>query len=426
MKEDFLHYLWKFKKFDFLTAKTTEAETLQLLNVGQHNLQSSGPDFFNAKLKIADQVWAGNVEIHLKSSDWYAHKHEQDANYDNVILHVVWEHNVEVFRKDETKIPTLQLKNYVHEYTLQNYLNLVNGPEKWINCETNFASVHDFLLKNWLERLYVERLQEKSKLIFQLLENSENDWEAVLFKLLTKNFGLNKNGTVFLQMASSIPFSTVRKINEELSLEALFFGQANMLNVDIDDAYFLQLQKEYEYVKQKFKLNSIHEKPAFFRLRPHNFPTLRLSQLAQLYLQHKTLFSKLKSSTTLEELYGIFDVTTSVYWENHYSFGKENKSTKKRLSKKFIDLLIINTIIPLKFAYQKSVDKVEIESLLDILTSITSEENSTVKKFNILRKNTASHALDSQALLHLKSNYCDLNKCLHCEIGTSLLQSKMS
>ena len=369
MKEDFLHYLWKFKKFNFLKAETTAGENIKILNSGLHNVQNPGPDFFNAKIEIGNQLWAGNVEIHLKSSDWYAHHHERDAHYDNVILHVVWEDDVAVFRKDKTQIPTLQLKDWTLPEMLSNYKNLLEAPQKWINCESDFHQFTDFQLKNWLERLYVERLEQKSILIKKLLKETENNWEAVLFQLLAKNFGLNKNGKAFLAMAKSIPFSVVRKIEEVEILEALYFGQANLLSQETDDSYFIQLQKEYEYLKHKFQLQANQQEVQFFRLRPPNFPTIRLSQLAQLYIHQKNLFSKIKAIQTLEEIYQLFEIETSSYWKNHYSFGKESKVTTKKLSKKFIDLLIINSIVPIKFAYQKSQGKVEVENLFHILES---------------------------------------------------------
>lgn len=426
MKEDFLHYLWKFKKFDFLNATTNNGENLKVFSCGAHNMQSSGPDFFNAKIEIDGQLWAGNVEIHLKSSDWYAHHHEKDAHYDNVILHVVWEDDVAVFRKDKSQIPTLQLKDFTAHEILTNYQELLEAPRKWINCENDFHQFTDFQLKNWLERVYVERLEEKSILITTLLQETENDWEAVLFQLLAKNFGLNKNGKAFLAMAKSIPFSVVRKINEVEQLEALFMGQSNLLKVEAEDAYFLQLQKEYEYLKHKFQLSPVQEEVQFFRLRPSNFPTIRLSQLAMLYIQQKNLFSIIKEIGTLEEIYQFFEIETSAYWKTHYSFGKESISSTKKLSKKFIDLVIINSIVPIKFAYQKSQGKVEVENLFSILELMDAEANSTIKKFNQLRKSTATNALESQALLQLKPNYCELNKCLQCELGLSLLQRKAS
>ena len=215
----------------------------------------------------------------------------------------------------------------------------------------------------------MERLEQKSILIKKLLKETENNWEAVLFQLLAKNFGLNKNGKAFLAMAKSIPFSVVRKIEEVEILEALYFGQANLLSQETDDSYFIQLQKEYEYLKHKFQLQANQQEVQFFRLRPPNFPTIRLSQLAQLYIHQKNLFSKIKAIQTLEEIYQLFEIETSSYWKNHYSFGKESKVTTKKLSKKFIDLLIINSIVPIKFAYQKSQGKVEVENLFHILES---------------------------------------------------------
>jgi len=224
MQEDFLHYLWKHKKFDTLNLKTTQGEQITLIFVGEHN-HNSGPDFFNSQLKIAEQLWAGNVEIHVKSSDWFLHNHETDKAYDNVILHVVWEHDTEIFRKDNSEISTLELKDYVDKSVLQKYQQLFSNTNKWINCENNFAEVDDFVLDNWLERLYFERLERKSEDINQLLKTSKNNWEAVLFKMLAKNFGLKVNGESFFSLANSFDFSILRKLQtKQQNLEALFFG----------------------------------------------------------------------------------------------------------------------------------------------------------------------------------------------------------
>ena len=201
MQEDFLHYIWKHKKFEISNLKTTNNEMVSIISVGTHN-QNTGPDFFNAQINIAEQLWAGNVEIHVKSSDWFLHNHETDSNYDNVILHVVWEHDTDVFRKDNSNIPTLEIKQYVSKEALNNYEKLFSKSQKWINCEQDFSSVDDFIVNNWLERLYFERLERKSEIIKQLLSDSKNDWEAVLFKMLTKNFGLKVNGDSFLQLAN--------------------------------------------------------------------------------------------------------------------------------------------------------------------------------------------------------------------------------
>ena len=223
MQEDFLHYIWKHKKFQINELSAITGEAIIIKTVGQHN-QNSGPDFFNAQLSIDEQLWAGNVEIHVKSSDWFLHHHEQDKAYDNVILHVVWEHDTDVFRKDHTVIPTLELKDFISRDVLNNYENLFARPNKWINCEHDFASINDFVLSNWLERLYLERLERKAKTIELLLEESKNDWEAVLFRMLAKNFGLKVNGDSFFSLAKSIDFSILRKSQyKRQTIEALFF-----------------------------------------------------------------------------------------------------------------------------------------------------------------------------------------------------------
>ena len=425
MREDFLHYLWKYKKFDFTNAKTTQGEKLLLIDSGTHNF-NSGPDFFNARLKIGDQLWAGNVELHIKASDWYFHQHEKDTNYDNVILHVVWEDDVEVQRQNRTSIPALSLKSLVDQDLLMGYRQLFASPENWINCEKNFKEVDDFTLRHWQERLYLERLEEKSILILDLLEKSGNNWEAVLFQMLAKNFGLNLNGDAFLSMAQSLDFSMVQKSSQNnLQLEALFIGQAGLLSKQFNLPYYKKLQQEYAYLKHKYKLsNSGVIPPKYFRLRPDNFPNIRLSQLASLYFKQKNLFSELIASKSLEPIYKILDVETSEFWRQHYSFPKKHREREKRLSPAFKDLVLINTIIPLRFCYSQSRGNDEIEILLDLIEKIPAENNKIVQNFNKIKNGSTQNALHSQAMVHLKKNYCDANKCLDCAIGVKLLQRK--
>lgn len=421
MQEDFLHYIWKHKAFDSLLLKTTKDETISIANLGQHNY-NAGPDFFNAQLSIADQLWAGNVEIHIKSSDWYIHNHEVDKAYDNVILHVVWEHDTEIFRKDNSEIPTLELKHYVDKNLIYKYEKLMHS-KSWINCESNFSEVNDFLLSNWLERLYIERLERKSEIIEQLLKDSNNDWEAVLFKMLLKNFGLKVNGESFFSLANSIDFAIIRKLqNDVLDLEALLFGQSGLLlDENIEDRYFIDLKNRYGFLKQKFKLENQGVLPLqFFRLRPPNFPTVRLSQFANLYSLEQNLFSKVMQFNTLDEFYSFFNKGVTTFWTSHYTFAKTSKVFKKTLTKSFIDLLIINTLIPLKFAYAKSQGKTIEDNVFKLLKEIKIENNSIVSKFlnlKVIEKN----AFSSQALLQLKQDYCDKNKCLQCAIGNSLI-----
>ena len=421
MKEDFLHHVWQFKKFDIANLKTTKGESIQILNSGQY-LQLTGPDFFNAQLIIGNQKWAGNVEIHLKSSDWYVHNHEKDSNYESVILHVVWEYDVPIFRKDDSEIPTLELKEYVALTDLHKYQSLVSQ-KSWIYCENEIGNVDDFIFKNWQERLFFERLERKSQLIFELAAITNHDWEAVLFCLLAKNFGLNTNGEMFYKIAKSIPFSVVRKESySSESLEALLFGQANLLSQDFQDNYAKELQKSYNYLVLKYQL---HEKVfglvEFFKHRPDNFPTIRLAQLANLYFHQKNLFSLVMNGTSINELYQIFNVGVSQYWETHYNFDKNSSKKMKKLSKSFIDLLVINTIIPLRFAYARSQQKEITQELIDLAILIPAEKNAILEKFYSFGVNS-QNAYESQSLLQLKKNYCDNKKCLDCAIGHFILK----
>ena len=421
MKEDFLHHVWQFKKFDIANLKTTKGESIQILNSGQY-LQLAGPDFFNAQIIIENQKWAGNVELHLKSSDWYVHNHENDSNYDSVILHVVWEHDVPIFRKDNSEIPTLELKEYVALSDLHKYQSLVSQ-KSWIYCENELQNVDQFVFKNWQERLYFERLERKANLIFELLETSNHDWEAVLFCLLVKNFGLNTNGEMFYKIAKSIPFSVVRKESFSLeSLESLLLGQANLLSHDFQDSYARELQKSYHYLVQKHQLREkVVGSVEFFKHRPDNFPTIRLAQLANLYFHRKNLFSLVMNCSSINELYQVFNVGVSAYWETHYNFDRESSKKMKKLSKSFVDLLVVNTIIPLQFAYARSRQKVITQDLIDLANSIPSEKNVIIDKFKTFGI-ASENVYESQALLQLKKEYCDLKKCLDCAVGHFILK----
>lgn len=423
MKEDFLHYIWKFKKFNVLDLKTQQGDSLNIIHSGQY-LELSGPDFFNAQIMIEGQKWAGNVEIHIKSSDWYVHHHEKDDAYDSVILHVVWEHDTEIFRKNNTEIPVLELKNVVDSSILSNYQSLV-APKSWIFCEKQINQVDDFVLNNWQERLFFERLERKSKTIFEMLKQTNQDWEAVLFCLLAKNFGLNTNGDTFLKIAQSIPFATIRKESFEVeNLEALLFGTAGLLDTEKEDNYFKDLKFRYFYLLHKYQIEKeIIEPVQFFKHRPDNFPTIRLSQLCNLFHLQQNLFSKISTLKSLQNCYSLFQITSSEYWCTHYQFDKASPKKRKALSKSFIDLIVINTIIPLQFAYFKSLGKEVSEDFINLLKEITPEKNSIIDKFSsfgIKSKN----AFDTQTLLQLKNEYCNQSKCLQCSIGIDLLKNK--
>lgn len=422
MKEDFLHYVWQYKKFDFSNLKTVNEESLLITNVGNY-LQQTGPDFFNAQIYIDKQKWAGNVEIHVKSSDWYLHHHEKDSNYDNVILHVVWEHDAPIFRKDNSEIPTLELKHYVIKEVFANYQSLI-APKSWIYCQNQIETIHEFILINWKERLFFERIEQKTIPIQKLLNDLNHDWEAVLFCILAKNFGLNTNGDVFLKMAQSFPFATIRKERFEVqNLEALFLGITDLIPVEVEDNYSKDLKSRFDYLVQKHQLHKTVLAPVeFFKHRPDNFPTIRLAQLAMLYHKCENLFSKIMETHKLDDFYLMFDVETSNYWQTHYQLDKESVQKKKKLTKSFIDLIIINSIIPMQFAYAKSLGKEISESIMEIMFEIKPEKNTIIEKFQHF-KIQSKNAFDTQSLLQLKNEYCNINKCLQCNIGIQLLKS---
>ncbi|WP_339884499.1 DUF2851 family protein [Polaribacter vadi] len=422
MNEEFLYYVWKYKIFTDINLQTSDAKEVSILKAGIHN-KNSGPDFLNAQVKIDHQLWAGNVEMHVKSSDWYLHKHEEDTNYDAVILHVVWEHDVDVFMKNNKALATLELKNFVSKELLENYNSLVYHQQKFIPCENQLTTIDEFLLNNWLERLYFERLEHKSTFIKELLLDTNADFEAVLFQLLAKNFGLKVNGEPFLQLATSMDFSVVRKERFDLEqLTALFFGQAGFLEEDLEEHYHQQLKEKYRYLKHKHKLNSISKNAfQFFRMRPQNFPTIRIAQLASLLFAHQNLFSKLMNINKKEDFYDLFSFEVDAFWKTHFTFESDSKKSPKKLTKSFVDLIIINTIIPLKFVYLQSRGVVGENGIIQLIKQVSSEKNSIISNFAALEIK-AKNAMESQALIQLKNNYCTKKRCLQCAIGNSLLR----
>ena len=425
MREDLLHFIWKHKKFPGTNLKTTDGDSLSVKSVGVHNMLA-GPDFFNAQIKIGDQLWAGNVEIHVNSSDWYAHHHEKDKNYDNVILHVVFGDDIKVHRADGSVIPTLALKEYINKELLKAYEKLFEQQRhQFINCGNDIDVVSNFAWDNWLERLYFERLEQKSEVILELLKSSQNDWEKVLFVLLMKNFGSKINGDVFFHLGKNLDFSIIRKLaGKPLQMESLFLGLAKLLESnEIVDTHYLKLKEEFGFLKHKHNLEvSALGAPAFFKLRPSNFPTIRLSQIAALYAGDPNLFNMLVESENVKYR-EVLRATANSYWDEHYTFGKVSKKRPKTISKKFVDLLIINTILPIKFCYLKYRGLPIEESFLKTIGTITGETNSIIQNYKELGV-SVNNAKDSQALLQLYNNYCTKGKCLQCTVGSALLNLK--
>lgn len=423
MSEDFLHYLWKYKLFSVLNVKSTLDENVQIIKSGSHNF-NSGPDFLNAHIRINKHLWIGNVEIHLKSSDWYLHKHESDANYDAVILHVVWEHDASIYTKNNSLLPTVILKDIVDKNVLSNYMDLSTRTKSWIPCNKAISQIETFEFSNWKERLFFERLQRKSNEMNSLLRASNENFEAVLFQLLAKNFGLKVNADAFLNLANSFDYSVLKKVSSnEQHLSALLFGQAGFLERNIENEYFKELKTEYLFLRKKFNLLPlpIHSF-SFFRMRPSNFPTLRIAQLASLFSKHQNLFSKLMNLEKLNDYYTFFNIDVAPFWKTHFNFESNSKKTSKKLTNDFVDLLLVNTIIPLKFLYQRKKGVMLDHVSLSILKAIKPEKNTIISKFMRLEV-PVDNAFDTQALLELKNNYCDKKRCLSCAVGLRFLKS---
>ncbi len=425
MKEDFLHFLWYHKLFSTRQMKTVQGEDIYVIKSGEYNT-NAGPDFLHAQLQIDYQIWVGNVEMHVKSSDWYAHHHETNKDYDAIILHVVWEHDAEIYMKNNQPIPTLVLKDYVHHQVFMNYLSLRVRNKEWISCGTQIGNVDSFLLNNWLEKLYIERLEKKAVLIQELLKQSNNNYEAVLFWLLAKNFGLDVNGDAFLKLARSFDYSVLMKVrHDQTLLSALLFGQAGFLEEDtVQDPYFLALKKEYAFLKHKFKLQGVAKHQfKFFRMRPSNFPTIRIAQLIALIHDYSHLFSRINKSNSLHDFYELFAVEVPSFWKTHYTFMSVSKKTSKKLTRSFIDLLLINTIIPMKYVHAKNNGYFTEDVLFLLIKEIKPEVNSIVSKFLSL-KVKAKNAFETQALLELKKNYCSKKRCVSCGVGIRILKDK--
>jgi len=424
MNESLLHFLWRFQKFTKSSLQTVNGESLEILFPGHLN-SLSGPDFSEAKLYLDQLYWCGAVELHVNASDWFRHAHHTDSRYDNVILHVVWNFDSDVCYPKGTPIPTLELRNYVDEKVVENYNNNFRKKTQFILCESQLTA---FSSSKWLafqERLFVERMEWRTRTIREALQQSKNDWEAIFFSVLAKGFGLNLNGNSFYAMAQSIPFKCVLQTRTDvLNLEALFMGQAGLLKLPQKGNYHAELYQRYQYLKSKYKLRinpllKIH----FARLRPPNFPTIRLAQLAQVYAKSAALFQAVVQGTSLSNCYELFKVEAGGYWKNHYNFDVESKPQPKTLNKRFFELLLINTLIPIRYAYANYCGKGVEDALFEWAASVPAENNRILSQFKALVV-PQINAIASQALLHLHKNYCTFTKCLSCQVGYELMKTE--
>lgn len=418
--EQLLHYVWKHKLFPLKPLLTAEGESIEIIDPGQANY-NAGPDFFNAKIKIGGVVWVGNIEIHQQSSEWERHGHHLDSNYDSVILHVASEIDASVRRSDGETIPQLEL--HCPGYLSENYRKLIEA-DRYPACYRLIPALPKLLLHSWLSRLQTERFEQKTDKIMQLLGRHRKDWEHVFFIILARNFGFGTNSDAFEFWAETIPLQAVNKHRDSLfQIEAFFFGQAGLLQEVPADEYTDRLMKEYTYLSHKFGLRpSANSRWKLLRMRPDNFPHVRIAQLASFYYRSQGLLSALMESQSLKSLRDMLRCGTSEYWLTHYVFGEASPPHPKTLSNQTIDLLVINTVIPFLYAYGKyKTDNILIQRANGLLEEMRPENNFIVRIWKECGLE-AAHAGDSQALIQLKKNYCDIKKCLYCRIGYEYLK----
>lgn len=415
MTERLLQFIWQFQYFDKKELATTQGETVQVLVAGRHN-ENQGPDFSDAKIRIGPATWAGTAELHISSSDWLKHKHQHDKNYNNVVLHVVWEDD-----GTETDIPVLELKGSVSKIMLERYEELMLT-DSFIPCEKAISAVKVITWKSWKDRLLAERLNRKASTIETCLRENNFHWEETCWWLLARNFGSIVNSEAFEAIAKSLPLKILSKHKSLVQqLEALFLGQAGLLEQPFKEEYPKMLQREYRFLKEKYQLQPIHQPVHFLRMRPGNFPTIRLAQLAMLVSGSVHLFSKIKETLSLEDITGWLDCTANDYWHYHYRLDEESAFKIKHMGSSMINNIMINTVVPLLFAYgnyhQENKYKLKALNWLEATGAETNKITSGFGHLGIENKN----AFDSQALIELKNEYCDKKRCLECSVGNSIL-----
>ncbi len=421
MREDFLHYLWRLGRFDLRELQTTQGALLSIQGFGTHNT-GAGPDFSGAQLRIDGLQWAGNVEMHLTSSEWYAHGHQNDPAYDNVILHVVMEEDQVVFNRRGERIPCLELKGRVPQGLAHTYWRMLNNTY-WVACQHQLHRVPELVKTAWLERLLAERLGEKAALIAAQLNKVQRDWEEIFFQSLARSLGGKINSQGMEMLARSLPLRLLLKHkHSRLQTEALLYGQAGLLPTDSEEAYPQQLAREYKLLATKYQLTPLPSTVwRYLRLRPANFPEMRIAQLACLLTNTGQLFGKILAAANLQELENMFELGLSNYWQSHYRFGKSSKRQHKKLGRASIHSILINTVAPFYYLYgQLRGEEAFQEKAMALLTNLPAEENTIMTHWHELGMPVES-ASRSQALLHLKQAYCDKSRCLSCALGCAIL-----
>lgn len=421
MNEHLLQYIWQHLYFNKEELLTVQNEPLQILYQGSRNT-NQGPDFSAAKINIGTVTWAGNVELHIKTSDWIKHGHTGDVHYNNVILHVVYEHDVVT----DDNLPVLELKNRISNNLLGYYKQLMEQ-NSFVSCSNTVQQVNDLIWQSWKERMIAERLQQKTERIEQLLQQTNRHWEETFWQLLARNFGTPLNADAFELIAKSLPVTLLAKHKNQIhQLEALLLGQAGLLDADFTEDYPVLLQKEYRFLQSKHRLKPIPQLLQFLRMRPSNFPSIRLAQLAMLIHQSSHLFSKVIEAKSLQQLRSMLQVTANDYWHYHYLLNETSQFRKKQVGDVMINNLLINTVIPLLFVYaQEQHNNVLKEKAIQWLQQLPKEKNNVTANWEAIGVQHQS-AFDSQALLYLRKEYCQPKHCLQCAIGNSLLKKQLT
>jgi hypothetical protein len=437
MNEQFLHYLWQFQQFDKSDLRTQAGEAISIYKTGFLNT-NAGPDFTDARIKIGEIEWVGNVEIHINSSHWNQHQHQYNPAYENVILHVVWENDQAILRHDNSTIPTLELKSITNPEILKKYSQLIEN-QSVIPCESQFREVSELSKIAILDKVLTKRLQQKAEIAAELLHQNNGDWEETAYQLLARNFGFKLNAEPFLRLAQNLPLKILQKHRDNLmQIEAMLFGMSKLQPLPTltsvsrpegegfsTDDYPNKLKSESEFLLKKFGLNesklAAHEWK-FLRTRPANFPTVRIAQFAKLVYQQKSFFSLFTQTDSVKELKEKLQVNQSEYWTNHHHFDKISSRKLTGLGKDSIENLIINTVIPLLVCYAQSIDNQDLmERAIRFLEALPAEKNRITDIWEGLEMSIKT-AYDSQGCIELYNNYCTQKRCLQCNIGIEILK----
>jgi len=419
MDEQLLHYIWKHKLFNKDKLQTRDGQKVQLISPGEHN-HDAGPDFFNGRIKIGDTEWAGSIEIHVRSSDWFLHGHDNDAAYNNVILHVVGVNDAEITRQNQTVIPTVELP---YDKRLASNYNMLAKSRKWIPCEDQFAQVDPLIRSMWSETLLIQRLQRKSEVVSAIMAQTNNDLDEVFFRMLCRNMGFKINTQPFEQLSRKINLRQIRTLgNDQRRIEALLLGTAGFLESPESD-YEKTLKKEFNHLAVRFKIDPLEAKIwKFARMRPVSFPTIRLAQLANLLSRNTQFTQMLKKANSIKEATMLFSAEVSDFWETHYTFSKKSKKLKKPLGVKSIENIIINSVFPFLFMVGKYYDDQEMQKkIFSWMRNLPEEKNRIIERWKKVGAEMSS-AYDSQAYIELYNEFCSKNRCLDCRLGGYIIK----